>query len=1068
MKRKLKVLSLVVVAVLLLVIGCFAIFADNPDITVKAGETEAIGSQGNFENPFNKDVVFKYNESAGKYVLASITITSENVETVYNAEEQSAASVEGARTWSYNPNGLNLADLGLSVEPTWTTKATDANVNADGTWFKDAGDAEIIVYNEIDVKVLSNAGDDYTKWFHIEEKFGTFKVKPLKIEIFTGDYAGRYDGNVHQELNFGLKTGYEMPGDKEKTDLFKNSDTLVYASIQYITKDNKQNGPITDKYGDTYTKYGLVENVIKNEFNPNYEVVADWGTLTLYPIKGLTFGVLQSDSNTKVYDGEALIYFGGLEIPESTQTKILPGDKFLNPTTEMMEKQQVDWPVNVGSVKVASLGLEMAFENADGDEIYCYDYTITGDATLTVNPRPVTITINKITATYGDTEKAVAEKFAYTVTGGSVVDTEKLTLDYACDYRFHDSVGEYPIEVDAIAATAANKNYTVKIDAQGSVTVNQKNITIQAADATVQYGLAAPTYDFAETTKDALVADDTLPYDLTCDYRQWDRVGNSYKIVPTLQEGVDAATHNILKNYKVADTLVDGTLTVTKKILNVYIKDQNLVFGNDTLSEEVLKSGWTYEGYLKTDSAPALTVTATCDYTKGNDAKTYTIVGAVAEKDTNDEQSEFYNYDIVIHNGTLTVLGKQLVEIVWLNDNGNIFTYDGTAKAPYAIGRDEENNWYVVSTTSETFVGNYTAYATGVVGYDAEVAALAAKYSYTVKEDYTATNFRINKLTAGEGFFQITEKVPVKFTSASVVIGNQYSINFKVDKDAIDQYGKNFTVVMTRPGVAGSVEFKLSDLTAVDDGNGMYVFTYTNIGPQSMGVKVNATLIVKDQNGNDIVDAREYSILDYCHNMLTAVKADKTDDALTKLENENLVKVIVAMLRYGAVAQGDVAEADKVTYKLDEYVTDYAKVESSIIRGTYTAVENNAVKNEIFAKYGADLWMTNGVEIKLTATLTSADKKTDTMKLYYQKAGDSAPTEITDYEYANGKFTVYIPVNFDSCNAAYTLTIVETANGANDTVGSVTYSVETYASKKDTAISKALVDFSYALQEYTK
>ncbi len=148
------------------------------------------------------------------------------------------------------------------------------------------------------------------------------------------------------------------------------------------------------------------------------------------------------------------------------------------------------------------------------------------------------------------------------------------------------------------------------------------------------------------------------------------------------------------------------------------------------------------------------------------------------------------------------------------------------------------------------------------------------------------------------------------FYSASVTVGDDYAINFKVSADDI-HVAATYEIVLTgENGLSLTYGTAADALTPVTDANGTYIFTFDKIGPHQMGNIIKAELRAYDINGNLIgSDSVEYSIKQYCENKIATSKDAK------------LVTMLKDMLNYGAAAQKyvdpDVANADLVNNGMD-------------------------------------------------------------------------------------------------------------------------------------------------------
>ncbi len=466
----------------------------------------------------------------------------------------------------------------------------------------------------------------------------------------------------------------------------------------------------------------------------------------------------------------------------------------------------------------------------------------------------------------------------------------------------------------------------------------------------------------------------------------------------------DNTTNNVVYKF-----VISATSTIPEGVeVEIVYNNNNVVYNGQAYTPSL--------GEIKVDGVK-VEYEFTPDNHKQTNAGTYELTIKIA--------SGNYKGSVVI--GKWTINPYTIDTVVWGNDN--VFKYTGKDLAPtatYTIFGET----ITFTTTTGRFVGEHEAFVTGIAG----VAGGQAN----------AENYRLNKFNMEIGYFEITEAVPVVIKSASVSIGAEYSVNFKVLATAINQYGGNFTFTMTRPGVNGEVVFDADNVDYVADG-GYYVFSYTNIGPQSMGVEINAELNVA---GN--TNARKYSIKDYCYNMLTK-----------NAEDEDLCTVIVNMLYYGA-------EAQKTKGQTSDFVTDGLTLTQQAFRKQH--IDNVSVKdmsNNATYVYqtGGNVNMDNGVRIKYIVDLVGNANISDYV---FKVNGDVVTPEWSSGEATadgNTRYNCYIDINMYDCDKVYTFTL-ELKDDAHTVVSTRIYSVESYAAEKDNALVKTLVDFSYVLKAY--
>uniref|UniRef100_UPI00111F32A2 MBG domain-containing protein n=1 Tax=Paenibacillus paridis TaxID=2583376 RepID=UPI00111F32A2 len=224
---------------------------------------------------------------------------------------------------------------------------------------------------------------------------------------------------------------------------------------------------------------------------------------------------------------------------------------------------------------------------------------------MTVDKRPLAITVNNATREYGMSNPV----FTGTVTGG--LSSDSITATYTTSADQASDVGNYAIQ--AILVDPNNKlgNYEVTKTA-GSLSVTKAALTVTADDATREYGMSNPV--FTGTVSGGLSSDGiTATYATGAD--QASGVG-SYAIEAALVD-----PNNKLGNYEVTKTA--GSLTVTKAALTVTADDATREYGT---SNPVFTG--TITGGLSSDGITA-TYATSADQT--SDVGNYTIEATLVD-----------------------------------------------------------------------------------------------------------------------------------------------------------------------------------------------------------------------------------------------------------------------------------------------------------------------------------------------------------------------------------------------------------------------------------------------------
>ncbi|MBR6825412.1 MAG: hypothetical protein IKM59_02580, partial [Oscillospiraceae bacterium] len=137
---------------------------------------------------------------------------------------------------------------------------------------------------------------------------------------------------------------------------------------------------------------------------------------------------------------------------------------------------------------------------------------------------------------------------------------------------------------------------------------------------------------------------------------------------------------------------------------------------------------------------------------------------------------------------------------------------------------------------------------------------------------------------------RITEEIPTPvFAGASVALQSDLTIYYKVKESAFAETG------FTDPYVVicdNGTETVIRDYSVQD---GSYSFAYRNIAPHRMGDTLTATLYATYNGQVYACQSKDYSVADYCYNMLSKTEGD---DSYAKLRT-----LLVDILLYGAESQ---------------------------------------------------------------------------------------------------------------------------------------------------------------------
>ena len=290
----------------------------------------------------------------------------------------------------------------------------------------------------------------------------------------------------------------------------------------------------------------------------------------------------------------------------------------------------------------------------------------------------------------------------------------------------------------------------------------------------------------------------------------------------------------------------------------------------------------------------------------------------------------------------------------------------------------------------------------------------------------------------------------LKFTSASLTLQDNLSINFKVRKALFDETGwENPYVVFDLNGK----ESVVTEYREVDDD---YVFDFVNIAPNQMNDLISATLYAEKDGEVGVSLPVEYGVAKYSYNMLSRY----TDDAYAEFRT-----LLVDLLNYGAQSQSYTG------YNTDNLVnaslTEAQKAWGTAENREYVSVLDTAyetVENPIATWKGAGLNLKDRVEIRLTLEARNPGNlvvkaRTEDGKEWEMPAGWFEPV-------SDGRYYVY----FNGLNAGQMSEPVYFTVYEGDTVVSNTlrYSIESYvySQSNKTAPDESLLALLKTMMKY--
>lgn len=811
-------------------------YGDNlPSLTAKIGEETYTIESGKYE------LHFGYTKITGSVANNVGTYNIENVDISVLREkypdQNYEIKVETVGTITINKANLTVTVTSDKTELTYGEALPIITYKFDGLKLSDTEENFTITKTEfaekLDVgtyKATVTLSGDKTKFYNITVNTVEFKVnkRPATITINTVDNIiygdkepvlkatpdGVLDGD---SLSYTLETNYKVgakPGNyytasvkfnpeaaENKNYAITAHDTTFYVGKKDLTI--KLNNTPTVAVGKTYTVYaehldkiGLVAGdtvtgyvtitkdvkgtynaddfdtthlVVKNAdcYKISYEMSVEFVEVTL---------AIDFADVTLTYDGQP----HGVEV---TKTDTSKNYTITYGTTEN------DCTLNSSPVYTNAGTYKIYFKVVDNDTLAEH----VGYVTLTINKKAVTVKVNDVTITYGETPK-----FECTVTG--IVEGETLSGEAVYSAAGKD-VGEYVISVSGLIAS---DNYNVSF-VPGKLTISKK------------------TAEVAWTIAENYVYNDGQPS-------------------PTATYDGKTASLIFTKGGTACEFKNAGTYTVT-------VADDNYILTNNEKTIVINKARYT--------AAPALSLSGTYDPNKtlGNYALEAGFAWADAGEVpvcTKTEYAAKYNMDPANYEDYETKVTLVLQKAtVTLAQNLFEFNYDG---ASYEIGTTVKyNNIEVTEPYTLTFDKNmFSAAGTHktTATLTADNFALSDNVVYVkvkgvkVGNNYYTIEDALDVATSGQTIFVLNDTAFATQEIAGVLYND---VKFKTVKTGVTlllPFNENDTVGHIGAGKERSANYKA---TAALPGTAKLYKTL--VIPEGIEVIVNGKLIVGAQTG---------------------------------------------------------------------------------------------------------------------------------------------------------------------------------------------------------------------------
>lgn len=635
----------------------------------------------------------------------------------------------------------------------------------------------------------------------------SYKLEP---NYTVGEKPGEYTASVEfnpeaaENKNYAITaTGRTFNvGTKDLTIKLNNTATVAVGKTYKVEAEHLEKIGLVA--GDTVTGYVTITKDVKgtynaDDFDKSNLVVTNADCYVISYEMSVTFievtFAIDFADVTLTYDGQP----HGVSVKKTDESK---NYTITYGTTEN------DCTLNSSPVytNAGAYAYKIYFKVVDNDTLAEY----VGYVTLTINKKAVTVKVNDVTITYGETPK-----FEYTVTG--LVEGETLSGEAGYSGAGTD-VGEYDISVSGITAS---DNYKVTF-VTGKLTINKK--TAEVAWTIAESYVYSP-------------AGQTLP---TATYD-----GKTASLIFT-------------KDGTVCEFKNAGTYTVT-------VADDNYILTNNEKTIVINKARYT--------AAPALSLSGTYapNKTLGNYALAEGFVWADAGEIpvcTKTEYAAKYNMDTANYEDFETKVTLVLQKAtVTLAQNLFEFNYDG---ASHEIGTTVKyNNIEVTEPYTLTFDKNmFSAAGTHktTATLTADNFALSDNVVYVkvkgvkVGNNYYTIEDALDVAASGQTIFVLNDTAFATQEIAGVLYND---VKFKTVKTGVTlllPFNENDTVGHIGAGEDGSANYKA---TAALTGTAKLYKTL--VIPEGIEVFVNGKLIVGAQTGTTAAGQKQNAVSgNYC------------------------------------------------------------------------------------------------------------------------------------------------------------------------------------------------------------
>lgn len=325
-----------------------------------------------------------------------------------------------------------------------------------------------------------------------------------------------------------------------------------------------------------------------------------------------------------------------------------------------------------------------------------------------------------------------------------------------------------------------------------------------------------------------------------------------------------------------------------------------------------------------------------------------------------------------------------------------------------------------------------------------------AKGTYTlVASKYGCTTLE-TQVTVDNADYRVDlelEVLPVlRFSGASLDLQSNLTINYRVSASLLNAGYTNLYAKF----VFNGKEYLVEQYSLIND---EVVFSFRNIAAQYMGDVVTATLY-GTYNGEEYSSKSvNYSILQYCNNMLSRMNSDSYTDFRT---------LLVDLLNYGSSAQ------EYQSYKTDELVNqNLTEVQKSWATNSTPEINNNLNTKYNTVNSPSVLWRGANLDLRysITVRLLFITESTDGLRFKVESGSDVWWIEASEILVSdNGLYMIA----FDKLNAGRmrNLLYITAYKDGKAVSNTVQYSIESYAASQSTGANTKLVNLLINMMKY--